>query len=56
MSTAKVYPDALETCKNGLKKDILICFFTSRVESHRDVTEKWLKNTDLSITAYLWVN
>ena len=43
MATAKVYPDALKTCNKWYDEGHLICFFTSRVESHRQVTEKWLK-------------
>ena len=43
MSTAKIYPDALETLNKWFNEGHLICFFTSRVESHRGVTEKWLK-------------
>ena len=44
METAKVYPDALKTCNKWFDDGHLICFFTSRVESHREVTEKWLKS------------
>jgi hypothetical protein len=44
MGTAKVYPDALITLNKWFDEGHLICFFTSRVESHRDVTEKWLKS------------
>tara|TARA_B100001057_G_scaffold476144_1_gene543739 strand:- start:16908 stop:17363 length:456 start_codon:yes stop_codon:yes gene_type:complete len=43
MVTAKLYPDALETINNWYDKGHIICFFTARVESHRKVTEKWLK-------------
>ena len=43
MATAKIYPDALETLNKWFDEGHLICFFTSRVESHREVTEKWLK-------------
>ena len=47
MATAKVYSDALKTCNKWYDEGHLICFFTSRVESHRQVTEKWLKiNTE----------
>ena len=44
MATAKVYPDALETLNKWYDDGHLICFFTSRVESHREVTEQWLKS------------
>jgi len=43
MLTAKVYPDALLTLNKWYDQGHLICFFTSRVESHRDVTSIWLK-------------
>ena len=45
MATAKVYPDALKTLNKWYNDGHLICFFTSRVESHREVNEKWLKST-----------
>ena len=40
----ELYPDALETINNWYDKGHIICFFTARVESHREVTEKWLKD------------
>jgi len=43
MATAKLYPDALETINNWYDKGHIICFFTARIESHREVTEKWLE-------------
>jgi uncharacterized HAD superfamily protein len=43
MLTAKVYPDALETLNNWYDEGHLICFFTSRLEEHREYTEIWLK-------------
>ncbi|MDX1350540.1 MAG: phosphoheptose isomerase, partial [Putridiphycobacter sp.] len=43
MSTAKVYPDALETLNKWYDQGHIITFFTSRLEAHRDVTEAWLK-------------
>jgi len=42
MATAELYPDALETINNWHKAGHIITFFTSRVEEHREVTEKWL--------------
>tara|TARA_B100000941_G_scaffold89288_1_gene61821 strand:- start:1574 stop:2014 length:441 start_codon:yes stop_codon:yes gene_type:complete len=42
MSTAKVFPDALVTLNKWFEEGHIICFFTSRTESHRNVTEKWL--------------
>ena len=43
MATAMVYPDALATLNKWYVDGHLICFFTSRVEAHREVTEVWLK-------------
>jgi len=42
MATAGLYPDALETLNKWYEEGHIITFFTSRVEEHRDVTEKWL--------------
>ena len=44
MSTAQVYPDALETLNKWYDQGHIITFFTSRLESHRIVTENWLNN------------
>jgi hypothetical protein len=43
MITAKVFPDALERCNKWYDEGHIICFFTSRTEAHREVTEQWLK-------------
>lgn len=43
MATANVYPDALETLNKWYAEGHIITFFTSRLEEHREVTEKWLK-------------
>jgi len=42
MSTARLYPDALERINKWYNEGQIITFFTSRLEEHRDVTEKWL--------------
>jgi uncharacterized HAD superfamily protein len=42
METAALYPDALETINGWYDQGHIITFFTSRLESHREVTEKWL--------------
>lgn len=42
MLTAKLYPDALETCNKWYNEGHIITFFTSRTEAHRQVTEQWL--------------
>ena len=42
MATAQVYPDALKTLNRWYDQGHVICFFTSRVEAHRSVTQQWL--------------
>ncbi len=44
MATCQPYNDALLTCNKWFEDGHMICFFTSRLEEHREVTEKWLKN------------
>ena len=44
MAFAKVYPEALETLNRWYDQGHIITFFTSRIEQHRKVTEKWLKD------------
>ena len=43
MLDAKVYPEALKTLNKLYNAGHIITFFTSRLEVHREVTEKWLK-------------
>jgi uncharacterized HAD superfamily protein len=43
MGTCKPFPDALETLNKWYEEGHRICFFTSRTEAHREVTEMWLK-------------
>ena len=43
MGTCLPFPDALATLNNWFDEGHIICFFTSRVEEHREITEKWLK-------------
>lgn len=43
MLTAEVYPDALETLNKWYDDGHIITFFTSRTETHRDYTERWLQ-------------
>ena len=43
MAVANVYPEALETLNKWYLQGHIITFFTSRLEVHREVTEKWLK-------------
>ena len=42
MVTANLYEDALLTLNKWYDQGHIITFFTSRLEEHRDVTEKWL--------------
>ena len=42
MATCKPFPDALQTLNSWYEKGHIICFFTSRTEEHREVTENWL--------------
>lgn len=42
MATCLPFPDALETCNNWYDAGHKICFFTSRTDAHREVTENWL--------------
>ena len=43
MVTAALYPEALVTLNKWFDEGHIITFFTSRTESHRIVTEEWLK-------------
>ena len=42
MATAKVFPDTIDIINKWYLEGHQICFFTSRLESHRQVTEEWL--------------
>lgn len=42
MSTCLPFPDALATLNRWHAEGHMICFFTSRTEEHREVTENWL--------------
>ncbi|CAA6828872.1 MAG: FIG00649651: hypothetical protein [uncultured Aureispira sp.] len=43
MGTCAPFPDALETLNKWYSEGHRICFFTSRTEAHRAVTEMWLE-------------
>lgn len=43
MSTAGVFADARETVNKWYDEGHIITFFTSRLEEHREITEKWLQ-------------
>ncbi len=42
MKDAEIYPNTVETINKWFDEGHIITFFTSRVEEHREVTEKWL--------------
>ncbi len=42
MKTCLPFPDALKTLNNWFDEGHIICFFTSRTEAHRKITENWL--------------
>lgn len=42
METAALFDDALATINHWYDEGHIITFFTSRIESHREVTETWL--------------
>jgi hypothetical protein len=42
MATCDPFPDALDTINRWYEQGHQICFFTSREEEHRKVTEDWL--------------
>ena len=44
MATCIPFPDALATLNKWYDEGHIITFFTSRVEEHRPVTEKWLND------------
>ncbi|MBS3737644.1 LNS2 domain-containing protein [Mesohalobacter halotolerans] len=43
MATCKPFEDALKTINKWYEDGHRICFFTSRTEDHREVTENWLQ-------------
>ncbi|MCH2489090.1 MAG: phosphoheptose isomerase [Flavobacteriales bacterium] len=43
MASCEPFPDALKTLNKWYDQGHMICFFTSRTEDHRSVTETWLK-------------
>ena len=43
MVTCLPFTDALITCNKWFEEGHMICFFTSRLEKHREVTETWLE-------------
>jgi uncharacterized HAD superfamily protein len=53
MATAELYPEALETLNKWFDEGHQICFFTSRLEEHREVTEVWLKENGFKYQSLL---
>ena len=53
MSTANVYPEALKILNKWYEQGHIITFFTSRLEKHRYVTEKWLSKHGFKYHALL---
>ncbi|NJC27345.1 LNS2 domain-containing protein [Neolewinella antarctica] len=53
MGTCMPYPDALRIVNKWHAEGHIITFFTSRTESHREVTEMWLKKHDFKWHAML---
>ena len=43
MVTCLPFKDALLTCNKWFEEGHMICFFTSRLEDHREITETWLE-------------
>jgi len=42
MATCLPFPDALKRLNKWYDEGHIICFFTSRTEAHREITETWL--------------
>ena len=53
MSTCLPYPDALKIVNKWYEEGHLICFFTSRTEEHRRVTEEWLQKHNFNYHSLL---
>ena len=43
MVTCLPFKDALLTCNKWFEEGHMICFFSSRLEAHREITETWLE-------------
>ena len=54
METAELYPDALVTLNQWFDEGHIITFFTSRLEEHREVTEKWLNKNGFKFHGILF--
>jgi hypothetical protein len=54
MATCEPFPDALATLNKWYDEGHIITFFTSRIEEHRPVTEKWLNEHGFKYHAILF--
>ncbi len=54
MVDAEVFEGAVETINNWYDEGHVITFFTSRTESHREVTEEWLKKNGFKYHSILF--
>jgi hypothetical protein len=53
MVGCKPFPDALQMLNKWYDEGHIICFFTSRTEEHREITEDWLKRHDFKYHSLL---
>lgn len=53
MKTCPAYPDALKTLNKWYDEGHRICFFTSRTEEHRELTENWLNENSFKYHSLL---
>ena len=53
MATCEPFPDARITLNKWYDEGHITCFFTSRTEDHREVTEKWLEKHDFKYHSLL---
>jgi hypothetical protein len=53
MKTCKPFPDALATINRWYDEGHQICFFTSRTEDLREITETWLRDNGFKFHSVL---
>ena len=56
MAIAKLYPDSSKTLNKWYDEGHYITFFTSRLEEHREITEKWLNENGFKYHGLLMGN
>lgn len=54
MKTCKPFPDALATINRWYDEGHQICFFTSRTEDLREITETWLRDNGFKFHSVLF--